>query len=95
MAKYVVLGRFRSGMDLSQSPARVEKVKAALAAVGGKLDAVHYTMGRYDFVTIIEAPDNDAAAAFLAWYAKLGIAETTTMPAMSLDELVKASTRIK
>jgi uncharacterized protein with GYD domain len=95
MARYVALGRFRSGVDFSQSPARIEKVKAALAAVGGKLESVNYTMGAYDFVTIIEAPDNQAAAAFLAWYAKLGVAETTTMVAMTLDEMVQAAGRIK
>lgn len=95
MAKFVALGRFRAGVDFSQAPARVEKVKAALAAVGGKLEALYYTMGSYDFITVIDAPDNEAAAAFLAWYAKLGVAETTTMAAMSVEEMVKAAARIK
>jgi uncharacterized protein with GYD domain len=95
MAKFITLGRFRSGVDFSQAPARVEKVKKALAAVNGKLDAVYYTMGSYDFVAIIDAPDNEAAAAYAAWYAKLGVAETTTMTAMSLEQMVTAASRIK
>ena len=95
MAKYITLGRFRTGVDFSQAPSRVEKVKAALAAVGGKLEALHYTMGAYDFLTVIDAPNNEAAAAFVAWYAKLGVAETTTMTAMSLEEMVSAASRIK
>jgi uncharacterized protein with GYD domain len=95
MARFVVLGRFRSGVDFSQVPARVEKVKAALATVGGKLESINYTMGAYDFVDVIEAPSQEAITAFLAWYAKLGVAETTTMPAMSLEEMVQAAGRIK
>jgi uncharacterized protein with GYD domain len=95
MAKYITLGRFRTGVDISQAPARVEKVKAALATVGGKMEALYYTMGAYDFVTIIDAPSNEAAAAYAAWYAKLGIAETTTMTGMSLEEMVSAASRIK
>jgi uncharacterized protein with GYD domain len=95
MAKFVSLGKFRSAVDFAQAPARVEKVRQALAAVNGKLEAIYYTMGSYDFVVVIDAPDNEAASAFLAWYAKLGVAETTTMTAMSLEEMVKASSRIK
>ncbi len=95
MAKFIALGKFRSGVDLSQAPARVEKVKKALAAVDGKLDAVYYTMGSYDFIAIIDAPNNDAIAAYAAWYAKLGVAETSTMVAMTLDQMVSAASRIK
>lgn len=95
MAKFVVLGRFRSAVDFSQAPARVEKVKKALAEVQGKLDAVYYTMGSYDFVAVIDVPNADAAAAYAAWYAKLGVAETSTMPAMSLEQAVAAASRIK
>lgn len=95
MAKFVTLGRFRGGVDFSQAPARIEKVKAALAAVGGKMETVYYTFGSYDFVSVIDAPNSEAAAAFFAWYAKLGVAETTTMAAMSLEEMVQAASRIK
>lgn len=95
MPKFVSLGRFRGGVDFSQAPGRIEKVKSALAAVGGKLEALYYTMGEYDFISVIDAPNEEAAAAFLAWYAKLGVAETTTMAAMSLEEMVKAASRIK
>ena len=95
MAKYVILGRFQSAMDFAQTKKRLDKVRKALAAVNGKLEAVHYTMGPYDFVDIIEAPDNQAMAAYLTWYAKLGVAETTTMPAFSADEMQQAAGRIK
>ncbi len=94
MATYLVLGRFRSSFDLGQAKDRIEKVKKALASVGGTLHSVHYLMGRYDFVSFIEAPDDNAMAAFLQWYAKLGVAETVTMPAFTLDEVLAQSKRI-
>jgi uncharacterized protein with GYD domain len=46
-------------------------------------------------VTVIDAPDAESAAAFLSWYAKLGVAETTTMPAFTLEEMQKGAGRIK
>ncbi len=95
MAKFVTLGKFRSAVDFSQASARVEKVHQALAKVDGRLEALYYTMGSCDWVAIIDAPNNEAAAAFLTWYAKLGVAETTTMPAMSLEQALAASSRIK
>lgn len=95
MAKYVALGRFRVGMDFADAKERVEKVKAALASVKAKLEILYYTMGPYDFVTVIDAPDAESAAAFLSWYAKLGVAETTTMPAFTLEEMQKGAGRIR
>ena len=95
MAKFVALGKFRSAVDFSQAPARVEKVKKALAEVGGKLEALYYTMGSYDFIAVVDAPNDDAAVAYAAWYAKLGVAETATMPAFSLEQMATAAGRIK
>jgi uncharacterized protein with GYD domain len=95
MAKYVSLGRFRKEIDFGQAKERVEKVKQALAAVGGKLESLHYTMGAYDYVVLIDLPDNAAAAAFWAWYGRLGVAETTTMPCFSIEEMQAAAGRIK
>jgi uncharacterized protein with GYD domain len=95
MAKYISLGRFRGATDFTQAPTRVEKVKQVLASLGGKLESVQYTLGSYDFVVTMDLPNEEALAAFSAWYGKLGVAEADVMPAFSLEQMVAASSRIK
>ncbi|MBI3963030.1 MAG: GYD domain-containing protein [Deinococcus sp.] len=96
MAKYMTLGRFRDELAIfTQIEERLAGAHKALAAVNGKLEAVYYTLGPYDFMSIIDVPDNQSAAAFLAWYAKLGVAETTTMPAFSAAEMQQVAGRMK
>ena len=43
---------------------RIEVVKPAVDAVGGKILASGYPFGEYDVLAVFEAPDDTAAAAF-------------------------------
>ncbi|HWG61883.1 MAG TPA: GYD domain-containing protein [Streptosporangiaceae bacterium] len=43
---------------------RLEAIKPALAALGGKILAGGYPFGDYDVVALYEAPDDTAAASF-------------------------------
>ena len=47
---------------IKESPARLEKAKAAVKAAGGEMKAFYLTMGAYDAVAISEAPSNEAYA---------------------------------
>jgi uncharacterized protein with GYD domain len=64
MATYIVLLRFtQQGIqNIKQSPARLDAYKQALSALGGEMKAFYMTMGRYDLVAVIEAPDDETAA---------------------------------
>ncbi len=46
-------------------------------------------LGVYDFVTILEAPDNETVARVSAELAFRGTVQITSLPAMSVDEFVK------
>ena len=48
--------------NLKDSPARLEQAKAATKAVGGEIKSFYMTLGQYDMVAVIEAPDDDAFA---------------------------------
>ncbi|MBI4483277.1 MAG: GYD domain-containing protein [Acidobacteria bacterium] len=95
MARYVTLGRFRDGTALAQVKERLPKVQDAAKKAGCKLGSVYYTLGPYDFVATLEAPDDKSAVAFMAWYAKLNVAETTTLPAYTPEEFFEQVGRIK
>ena len=67
---------------------RAENAKALARKIGGKLD-IHYTMGEYDAVSIIEMPSDDAYNRFALASAALGNIRTKTLKAWTPDELQK------
>ena len=67
---------------------RAENAKALARKMGGKLD-IHYTMGEYDAVSIIEMPSDDAYNRFALASAALGNIRTKTLKAWTPDELQK------
>ena len=60
---------------------------AGIGKAGGKSIAVYYTQGRYDLVSITEAPDEETAMAFLFSMNKAGNVRTETLRAFSLEEM--------
>ena len=50
--------------NVKESPARLDAAKKLVADLGGKLKAFYLTMGIFDIVVIVEAPDDEAAAKF-------------------------------
>ena len=48
--------------EFRDSPSRVEKAKAAIAAAGGEMKSFYLTLGRYDMIAVFEAPDDAAYA---------------------------------
>ena len=86
MATYIVLGKFtQQGIKaVKDSPARYEAFKSAAKDVTFK--SIHYTVGRYDLVAVIEGSDQAVTTALL----KLGAAgnvSTETMRAWSVEEM--------
>ena len=49
--------------QISDPKDRVEVVRPAFEAVGGKILAAGYPFGEYDVLVVLEAPDDTAAAA--------------------------------
>ena len=64
MATYIILGRYtQQGIqNIREGPARTSAAKKNVQALGGEFKAFYIVMGQYDFVAIIEAPDDETAA---------------------------------
>ncbi len=95
MVRYVTMGRYRGALDFTEVAPRVDRVRQAFASVGGKMDSIYWTGGQYDYVCITEWPDEKSALAGMLWFAKLGVAETTTMRAWSAEEMLSAAKQIQ
>jgi uncharacterized protein with GYD domain len=95
MPTYVGLLRFTDqGIKaIKDSPKRRAAAEKAVAAMGGKIVHTYLTLGRYDLVSIIEAPDDETAAKIALVTGSQGFVSTETMRAFTeaeYDGLIKA-----
>ena len=74
MALYISLVKFtQQGLaTIEGSPDRLETAKEQLKDMGGEIKAFYLTMGRYDAVAIVEAPDDETMAKFSLRSAQIG-----------------------
>ena len=66
---------------------RAEAAGQLAAKFGGNLNQYYWTMGAYDFVGVLEAPDDESATAFALALSSLGNVRTTTMRAFDAAEM--------
>jgi uncharacterized protein with GYD domain len=74
----------------------VERSKAFRGAVeqaGGRVRELVWTMGEYDFVAVLEAPDDETAAVLVLQVAALGNVRTKTMRAFDADQMTEIIAR--
>jgi uncharacterized protein with GYD domain len=88
METFVILGKYteRGVGHIKESPARVQAVRKAVEAAGGKWLGWYLTMGQYDFVLIVQATNAQAAASLLLTVGSQGNASTETLRAFTEEE---------
>ncbi|MCS6998341.1 MAG: GYD domain-containing protein [Aquificaceae bacterium] len=91
MPVYVMLTTLTDeGMKtLKQKPERIKEVdKEVMERFGVKIIAQYAVMGPYDFINILEAPDNDTIVKMAVELGSRGTIRTLTMPALDVEQLV-------
>jgi len=89
MAVYVMLTTLtdEGRRTIKENPKRLKEVNKEVEAMGVKILAQYALLGPYDFINILEAPDNKAVAKVAMELGSRGTLQTITMAAMSVDEL--------
>jgi uncharacterized protein with GYD domain len=89
MANYIALCNFteQGVKTIKQTTQRAEAATALARKCGVTLKSVQWTLGAYDLVAEIEAPDDAALTAFELALAGQGNIRTQTMRAFSRDEM--------
>lgn len=89
MATFVVLGNWTAegAKAYADAPARARANEEAAAAMGGRIVATYWTLGKYDFVTIIEAPSDELVTVGMLLNGARGFSRTLTMRAFTMDEM--------
>jgi uncharacterized protein with GYD domain len=94
MTIYITQGRYTAQAveGMVANPANREKAVAELLEKAGcKLHALYFTFGEYDFLSICEAPNEEAmAAALIAGAASGGTSGLKTSVAIAAKDAVKA-----
>jgi len=92
MAKFVMLSTL--GPDgaarLIDKPERLREVTAEVEGMGVKVLQQYALLGQWDFLNIIEAPDEVTMARVATILAARGTLKTMTLPAIEVDKLVEA-----
>src|SRR5216683_1607247 len=90
MATFILLSSLTDdgAQTLLHEPKRIHEVNAELARMGVRVVGQFAVLGLYDFVNIVEAPDNVTIARVSAEIAARGSVRITTLPAIPIDEYV-------
>ncbi len=90
MPHYVMLSTLsESGRKvLRERPGWIRKVNKELEAKGAKVKAQYAVLGPYDFVTILEAADNETISSISVEMGARGSVQMMTMPAIPLDTFI-------
>ncbi len=88
MASFVILGKYtqQGAQGVKEMPDRLQAAKDAIQGAGGRMIFWYLTLGEYDFVSVVEVPDAEAATAVLLGLGAQGNVRTTTMQAFTEDE---------
>jgi uncharacterized protein with GYD domain len=80
--------------ELQESPARADATAELAESMGGKLVQLYWTVGPYDIVAIIEAPDDETAAAMQLTIGSRGAVRTTTLRAFGREEFERIIAKV-
>jgi uncharacterized protein with GYD domain len=91
MSAYIVLANFtEQGIkNVKHTVNRVKAAGQAAQAVGGRFIGVWWTLGPYDLVAVIEAPDDETATRLMLGTAMQGNVRTLTLRAFSEEEMTR------
>ena len=95
MATFVLLTRLTAegGKTLQADPDRVDVVNDQIGEFGCAVVAQYATLGRYDFVTVIEAPDVATVARLSVHLHSRGTIKMETLPAIPRAEFIETLKR--
>jgi uncharacterized protein with GYD domain len=91
MATYVVLAKFTDQgiRNAKDSPKRADAFKETAKTFGVTIKELVWTQGRYDVVSVMEAPDESSAMSLTLSLGALGNVRTETLRAFSAAEMTQ------
>ena len=90
MPIYILLSTLTSEgrKTLKERPERIKEVNKEIEAYGAKVLQQYSVLGRYDFVNIVEAPNNETITRVSIELGSRGTVHIMSMPAIPIDEFL-------
>jgi uncharacterized protein with GYD domain len=73
---------------IKKHPERIEEVNVEMEKMGAKVLAQYALLGQYDFLSILEAPNNEAIAKISIEFGSRGTVQIVTLPAIAVNEFI-------
>ena len=73
---------------VKENPQRIKDVNKEVEAMGVKILAQYALLGQYDFINIIEAPNNEVISKVAVELGSRGTLHTLTLTAIDLDDFI-------
>ncbi|UCH31945.1 MAG: GYD domain-containing protein [Candidatus Bathyarchaeota archaeon] len=90
MPRYILLSKLtdEGWKTVKSKPERIKEVNRELETFGVKVLSQYATLGKYDFINIVEAVDNKTVAKVSLELGSRGTIQITTLPAIPIDEFI-------
>ena len=90
MPTYVMLSTLtdEGRKTIKEKPGRIKEVNAEVESMGVKIVCQYALLGSYDFITVLEAPDNETVSKIAVELGSRGTLQTTTLAAISVDAFI-------
>jgi uncharacterized protein with GYD domain len=87
---YILLSTLTSEgrRTIKERPQRIKEVNKEIEALGAKVIAQYAVLGKYDFINIVEAPDNKTILQVSIELGARGTVDIMSLPATPIDEFI-------
>mgnify|MGYP001149387993 FL=1 len=94
MQKFIMLSKLtdEGRKTVKMRPERIKEVNDEIEKMGAKVVEQYAVLGEYDFINILEAPDNETISKVSIELGARGTIQLVTLAAISIDELASTLT---
>jgi uncharacterized protein with GYD domain len=91
MPHYVILSNLtdEGRRTIKQKPERILEVNKEVEAMGVKILKQYALLGSYDFINLVEAPNNETVMKMSVEIGSRGSVHLMTLPALPVEEFIK------
>ncbi len=92
MPTFIMISRLTPDgvQTIKNNPQRIKEVNQEIEQLGAEVKAQWATLGQFDFVNVVEAPDEQTMARISLELGSRGTARYESLPAIPVDDFISA-----